>query len=71
MGEVLFGLPCKKGDMKMRQNNIFLISYYRESGEYGIVYSSVQLKYVNVIFIALKYRSSQKKSGMVSENQEL
>ena len=39
--------------------------------EYGIVYSSVQLKYVNVIFIALKYRSSQKKSGMVSENQEL
>ena len=57
--------------MKMRQNNIFLISYYRESGEYGIVYSSVQLKYVNVIFIALKYRSSQKKSGMVSENQEL
>ena len=49
MGEVLFGLPCKKRgicclDMKMRQNNIFLISYYRESGEYGIVYSSVQLK---------------------------
>lgn len=43
MDEVLFGLPCKKGylllDMKMRQNNIFLISYYRESGEYGIVYS--------------------------------